>query len=111
MGKTSRIVVGIAAAFCLSACGANSDRAPAFSGTWKVDTENGITGSKETETIDVSVDNNMFRIASQNPEGKAVTVYDGETLYERLIAAPPASPDAGTPVEGAPPERAITNAP
>jgi hypothetical protein len=55
----------------------------AFTGTWIVTTENGISGARSQETLTVSATGRQFRIDSHTEEADVATVYDGDMLYTK----------------------------
>jgi len=99
MGKLLLMVAVIAAAVLFfKQCGPSQTKNAAFTGTWKIEMENGISGAKEEETVTVSADKDMFRTVAKNGGGsETVTVYDGEMLHQKYgySAAPAQTTDAG----------------
>jgi hypothetical protein len=113
--KTLFILIAAASfIFVLKKCSPSQAKEVAFSGTWKITEEDGITGANAVTTASVASDGRRFRVDARlqdNPykqeamERQEIQVYDGETLHTKYVSS-------GLPEEGLPaPEPHTTSQP
>ena len=101
MGRLLLVIVLIGGfMLLLRNCGPSSSQDVPFTGTWKIENENGISGSKEVLNVIVTADKKLFKTVSKGEYGETTAIYDGEMLHtKQTYVPPPGSEQFSTPAD------------
>ncbi|MBI4374958.1 MAG: hypothetical protein HY549_00765 [Elusimicrobia bacterium] len=83
----------------LLGCAPSRSKDVTFQGTWKVVEENGIAGTKEERTVEVSADKERFKTVSRSESFELITVFDGTDLHQKSVYHREAAPEGGEAVD------------